>query len=87
MRSGDRCGQCSGGRMRTYCSRTVGMSRIRFLKCSNCDATGQEIVGVDDLGRSILRSSTKPSIGKDSSEWSQALLFTEATSPNHHLHQ
>lgn len=54
MRSGERCTSCEAGRMKTYCTRTVGSSRIRFLKCSSCDAKGQEACKVDELGRTIL---------------------------------
>ena len=65
-RSGDRCDQCGAGRWRVYCTRTIGLSRIRFLRCSNCGTTDRESCGVDDLGRSILRVGTKPSIGETS---------------------
>ena len=79
MRSGEQC-EC-GGRMRVYCSRTIGMSRVRFLKCSNCDATDRESVGVDDLGRSILRNSTKPSTAFASVLPLPSVGYVEATLP------
>jgi len=60
MRSGELC-KCRSGRMRTYCSRTVGASRIRYLRCTECGTKAQEFVSVDDLGRTILQVRTMAS--------------------------
>lgn len=79
MRSGERCDKCDLGRLRVYCSRTVGMARVRFLKCSSCGATGQETARVDDLGRTILGISTRPSTATPSESAPPRLPFTEAT--------
>jgi hypothetical protein len=55
MRSGERCPECQSGRMRVYSVRTVGFSRLRFLRCTmRCGATGQELVPIDDLGRAVI---------------------------------
>lgn len=51
-RSGERC-PC-GGRLKVYHSRTAGLCRVRYLRCTSCEVTGREVVSVDDLGRSIL---------------------------------
>lgn len=54
MRSGERCDLCGIGRMRTRTTITRGSSRVRYLVCVNCGATGKETLRIDDLGRSII---------------------------------
>ena len=54
MRSLDRCEHCQVGRMKVYTTRTIGVSRIRYLKCDHCHTTDQEVLRVDELGRSII---------------------------------
>lgn len=51
MRSLDRCPKCSVGTMRIVTTRTNGLSRVRYLKCDSCNATGKETFAVDSLGR------------------------------------
>ena len=59
MRSLGPCPVCQAGRMQTYKTRTVGVTRVRYLKCSACKATGHEQLRVDDLGRTILDVCTR----------------------------
>lgn len=54
MRSGDRCEVCNIGRMRTRTTFTRGSSRVRYLVCRHCQATGKECLGLDDIGRPIF---------------------------------
>lgn len=54
MRSGERCDQCGIGRMKTRTVFTRGSSRVRYLVCNSCKATGKEVVPIDDLGRAIV---------------------------------
>jgi hypothetical protein len=54
MRSLDRCERCSVGRMKCYSVRTVGSSRLRYLRCDSCQETGRETVLVDSLGRQVF---------------------------------
>jgi hypothetical protein len=44
MRSGDPCGKCSAGYMRTYCTRRLKERACRFLICDKCKATGKEFI-------------------------------------------
>lgn len=65
MRSRDRCPDCARGRMLTYKTRSTGSLRVRYLKCSACGRTGQEVLQVDFLGREICtrpgkQAATKP---------------------------
>ena len=53
MRSGERCTICDTGRMRTRTTITRGSSRVRYLVCRSCGATGKEVFQLDDLGRPI----------------------------------
>ncbi len=54
MRSGERCHQCNVGRMRTRTTFTRGSSRVRYLVCPSCNATGKECLRLDDIGRPIF---------------------------------
>ncbi|MCU0710431.1 MAG: hypothetical protein MUC43_00120 [Pirellula sp.] len=40
--------------MRTRSTFTKGASRVRYLVCPSCGATGKEILQIDDLGRTII---------------------------------
>jgi hypothetical protein len=64
MRSGERCDRCNSGRMKVYHSRTAGLCRVRYLRCTSCRATGQEVVTVDDLGRSVVILSNRTTTSK-----------------------
>lgn len=54
MRSGERCTSCQVGRMRTRTTFTRGSSRVRYLICTSCKATGKETLRLDDIGRPIF---------------------------------
>jgi protein-arginine kinase activator protein McsA len=58
MRNLDRCEKCQRGRMRIYHTRTVGSSRIRFMKCDGCHTPGKESLQVDHLGRIVYSHDT-----------------------------
>ncbi len=70
MRSGDPCHRCESGVLRVYCTRQVGASTIRFLKCSVCNATGKHVANTrivqttaakcPHCGKMIYESEGKP---------------------------
>ena len=64
MRSLDRCLVCELGSMKTVTTRSTGLSRKRYLRCNNCQATGKEILRIDHRGRQVFISEvgTTPSI-------------------------
>lgn len=66
MRSQGPCPACEAGRMLTYKTRTVGATRVRYLKCSACQVTGSEQLRIDDLGRTILNYCTSQGNANDS---------------------
>ncbi len=63
MRSRERCPKCGIGRMKIVTTRTTGSLRKRYLKCSECDETGKEVLRIDDLGRPIYSGNTTTSTG------------------------
>lgn len=58
MRSGERCEKCHIGKLRTRSTFTRGSSRVRYLVCPSCNATGKEVLQLDDIGRPIYRVAT-----------------------------
>ena len=61
MRSLERCKSCGVDRMKTRTVITRGSSRVRYLVCRSCGATGKEVLRVDDLGRPIFVDVATPS--------------------------
>lgn len=55
MRSGERCSKCLVGKMKTRTVFTRGSSRVRYLICRSCKATGKEVLRLDDIGRPIYQ--------------------------------
>jgi hypothetical protein len=47
-----RCGNCDGN-LRTYCTRTRGVVRYRWLKCQSCGGTTKQRIQLDTSGRNV----------------------------------
>ena len=66
MRSKERCSECNVGKMRTRTTITRGSSRVRYLVCPSCKATGKEVLRLDDLGRPLFSDSVATHSKNDS---------------------
>jgi hypothetical protein len=70
MRSLDRCTSCQVGTMKIYTTRTQGLVRLRYLRCTACGSKGKECFSVDSLGRQTsfavgtTRSTCEPSLAQ-----------------------
>ena len=60
MRHLDPCPSCSAGTMQRYSTKTKGRYRKRYLACSHCNAHGQEVIPIDELGRPLFSTSFTP---------------------------
>lgn len=50
-----------GGRFKVYAGRTVGFTRVKYLKCDKCDGTQQVSVQLDADGKEFPNVVLAPS--------------------------
>lgn len=50
-----------GGRFKTYSTRTIGMTRLKYLRCDQCRGTASVSVRVDGCGKEIPTIVLQPS--------------------------